>query len=94
MSINDYGVVVDYLQVIEELYNAGVDRGIILHIANARGLYDVTLEATTHIKGVDYMIQVSLITALLMEEDRYKYMKSIAYNVATSMGEVIFIRSG
>lgn len=89
---NQYGIAIDYIQLIEDMHIAGVDRGVQLKMDIPRNPHSIGIHATTLIKGVDYHCTVELIPDYLMSENRVQYLRDIAGGVARELGYLVFLR--
>lgn len=86
-SINRYGVVIDYKELIETLYDVGIAQCVELRIAHARTPTEIELNAHVHFRGKNYGATLKLSTDALMSSSRNNYLHSVAHEIARLIGD-------
>jgi hypothetical protein len=89
-----YGIALDYKELIESLYDAGVAPSVELTVENTRTWADIHIKARTHFRGLDYTVIITLQTDVLLREHGYDYIMSTAHGIATALGLAVFRRGG
>jgi len=94
-DVNAYGMAIDYLDLIEQLYDHGVSQTITLKIRRARTPHYLKLDCLLHLRGVDHRVEIDLnVEPLLNHEEASTYLTYIARDVAGMLGQLVFLRNG
>ena len=88
--MNRYGIAIDYLELIEALYDAGVAACIELKLDAYRTWGTIPITATVHIRGVEHGVTITLKADILLHGERKGYLECIAYEIAASLGRQVF----
>ena len=89
-TVNDYGIVIDYKELVENLYDVGVSQCIDLSVAPSRTWTDINIRGSLHFRGKDYHVEVTVNTEGL-RSDGVNYLHYVAKEIAHGMGKVLLL---